>query len=120
MNVYNFETYKGDTLSFGFALEFDDAPQRPYQIWMGVRKNLNGTQDAQIDLNTGIDFAYQERNTLYYRVRLEPMVLGSLDAGLYYYTLNINFNGNQQEQTDSFTILAGTIELKDVAHVRNF
>ena len=82
----NLEMIRGDTLSFAFEVEFDEAPQI---------------------LEKGINFSKQEGTKLYYIVRVAPEDTENLEAGMYYYDLSIELNG------DVFTILNGALKIEE-------
>ena len=80
----NFDLIRGDTLSFAFEVEFDEAPQK---------------------LEKGINFSKQDGTKLYYIVRIAPEDTKNLETGMYYYDLQIELNG------DVFTILNGALKI---------
>ena len=103
----NLEMIKGDTLSFAVEIEFDDDPQELEKAFFTCKKNLDdGDVVFQKTLEDGISFRKQERNKLYYVVRIAPEVTKDIEAGNYFYDLSIELNG------DVFTILNGALKIE--------
>ena len=103
----NFEMIKGDTLSFAFEVEFDEAPQKLEKADFTCKANFDDN-DALFhkELEKGINFSKQDGNKLYYVVRVAPEDTKDLEAGIYYYDLSIELNG------DVFTILNGAMKIE--------
>ena len=102
----NFEMIRGDTFSFAFEVEFDEAPQKLEKADFTCKMNFD--DDANIfrkSLGSGITFAKQDGTKLYYIVRVAPEDTKNTEAGLYYYDLSIELNG------DVFTILNGSLKI---------
>lgn len=98
----NFEVIKGDTLSFGVEIAFDDTPPTDLNSAnFSVKRNHDDGYLFSKFLNAGIQKYKQVDNKLYYRVRVDPRDTENLEAGFYYYDLEIRANG------DVFTILNG-------------
>lgn len=94
---YNLEMVRGDTLTFGFELEGVDSITSAY---FSVKKNKNESEYAlQKALYHGIDRVESSK----YRVRVPPSDSEKLEAGIYYYDLQVETNG------DRFTILYGQL-----------
>lgn len=107
MEKTNLEMIRGDTLSFAFEVEFDEAPQKLEKVDFTCKMNFD--DDANIfrkSLSSGINFAKQDGNKLYYVVRVAPEDTENLEAGMYYYDLQIELNG------DVFTILSGAFKIE--------
>lgn len=103
----NFEMIRGDTLSFAFEAEFGEAPQKLEKVKFTCKMNFD--DDANIfqkSLGSGINFAKQDGTKLYYIVRVAPDDTKDLEAGMYYYDLQIELNG------DVFTILNGALKIE--------
>lgn len=103
----NLEMIKGDTLSFAFELEFDEAPQKLEKADFTCKTNFD--DDVAVfhkELEKGIDFSKQDGTKLYYIVRVDPEDTKNIEAGLYYYDLSIELNG------DVFTILNGVLKIE--------
>lgn len=103
----NFELIRGDTLSFAFEVEFDEAPQKLEKAYFTCKMNFD--DDANIfckSLGSGINFAKQDGTKLYYIVRIAPEDTKDLETGMYYYDLEIELNG------DVFTILNGALKIE--------
>lgn len=103
----NLEMIRGDTFSFAFEVEFDEAPQKLQKADFTCKMNLD--DDANIfrkSIGSGISFAKQDGTKLYYIVRVAPEDTKDLEAGLYYYDLSIEMNG------DVFTILNGALKIE--------
>ena len=103
----NFEMIRGDTLSFAFEVEFDEAPQKLEKADFTCKANFDDN-DALFhkELEKGINFSKQDGNKLYYVVRVAPEDTKDLEAGMYYYDLSIELNG------DVFTILNGAMNIE--------
>lgn len=98
----NFEVIKGDTLAFGVEIAFDDTPPTDLNSAnFSVKRNPDDGYLFSKFLNAGIQKYKQVDNKLYYRVRVDPRDTENLEAGFYYYDLEIRANG------DVFTILNG-------------
>lgn len=98
----NFEVIKGDTLAFGVEIAFDDTPPKDLNSAnFSVKRNPDDGYLFSKFLNAGIQKYKQVDNKLYYRVRVDPRDTENLEAGFYYYDLEIRANG------DVFTILNG-------------
>lgn len=103
----NLEMIKGDTFSFGFEVEFDEAPQKLEKADFTCKTNFDDDDVLfRKELEKGINFSKQERNKLYYIVRVAPEDTTNIEAGLYYYDLSIKLNG------DVFTILNGALKIE--------
>ena len=103
----NLEMIRGDTLSFAFEVEFDEAPQKLEKADFTCKANFDD-EDVLFhkELEKGINFSKQERNKLFYIVRIAPEDTENLEAGMYYYDLSIELNG------DVFTILNGALKIE--------
>lgn len=97
----NFEVIKGDTLAFGVELEFTEKAQDLEKAYFTVKTNPDDLAIFQKSLGNGIEKAGRIGNKIYYRVRADPKDTVKLEAGMYYYDLEIRVNG------DIFTILNG-------------
>ena len=107
MEKTNLEMIKGDTLSFSVEIEFDDKPQKLEKAFFTCKKNLDdGDIVFQKTLVDGISFRKQERNKTYYVVRIVPKDTKDIEAGNYFYDMQIEFNG------DVFTILTGALKVR--------
>mgnify|MGYP007011212376 CR=1 FL=1 len=102
----NLEMIKGDTLSFAFEVEFDEAPQKLEKADFTCKANFDDDVLFCKELEKGINFAKQERDKLYYIVRVAPEDTKNLETGMYYYDLSIELNG------DVFTILNGALRIE--------
>ena len=103
----NFDLIRGDTLSFAFEVEFDAAPQNLEKVDFTCKANFDD-EDVLFhkELEKGINFSKQDGTKLYYIVRVAPEDTKNLEAGLYYYDLSIELNG------DVFTILNGALKIE--------
>ena len=107
MEKTNFEMIKGDTLSFAVEIEFDDDPQKLEKAFFTCKKNLDdGDVVFQKALEDGISFRKQERYKMYYVVRIAPEDTKDIEAGHYFYDMQIEING------DVFTILTGALKVR--------
>lgn len=104
----NLEMIRGDTFSFAFEVEFDEDPQKLEKADFTCKANFDDN-DALFhkELEKGINFSKQEGNKLYYIVRAAPEDTKNLEAGMYYYDLSIELNG------DVFTILNGSLKIEE-------
>ena len=103
----NFEMIRGDTLSFAFAVEFDDAPQKLEKADFTCKTNLDDDDVVfNKELEKGINFVKQDGTKLYYIVRIAPEDTKNLETGMYYYDLQIELNG------DVFTLLNGALKIE--------
>ena len=104
----NLEMIRGDTLSFAFEVEFDEAPQKLQKADFTCKTNFDDN-DAVFhkELGNGIIFLKQDGKKLYYIVRVAPEDTKDLEAGMYYYDLSIELNG------DVFTILNGVLKIEE-------
>ena len=116
MEKMNLEMIRGDTLSFAFEVDFDEAPQKLEKADFSCKVNLDDDEALfHKELGNGIDFSKQDGNKLYYIVRIAPEDTENLEAGMYYYDLSIEMNG------DVFTILNGTLKIEsDVTTVKTY
>lgn len=91
---------RGDTLSFG--LEFEGLDQDLDTAYFTCRKSFTEAAVFQKSIGHGIT----KQETGKYVVRVAPEDTKDLEAGKYYYDLEISANG------DVFTILKGVLELE--------
>ena len=107
MEKTNLEMIRGDTLSFAFEVEFDESPQKLEKADFSCKENFDDN-DALFhkELEKGINFSKQDGTKLYYIVRVAPEDTENLEAGMYYYDLQIELNG------DVFTILNGSLKIE--------
>lgn len=104
----NFEVIKGDTLAFGVEIAFDDTPPKDLDsARFSVKRNPDDGNLFSKSLSDGIQKYKQADDKLYYRVRVDPADTKDLEAGFYYYDLEIRING------DVFTILKGLFIVED-------
>lgn len=107
MEKTNLEMIKGDTLSFAVEIEFDENPQKLEKAFFTCKKNLDdGDVVFQKALEDGISFRKQERYKMYYVVRIAPEDTKDIEAGHYFYDMQIEING------DVFTILTGALKVR--------
>ena len=103
----NFEMIRGDTLSFAFEVEFDEAPQKLEKADFTCKTNLDDDDVVfNKELEKGINFVKQDGTKLYYIVRIAPEDTKNLETGMYYYDLQIELNG------DVFTLLNGALKIE--------
>lgn len=114
MEKMNLEMIRGDTLSFAFEVDFDEAPQKLEKAYFSCKVNLDDDEALfHKELGNGIDFSKQDGTKMYYIVRIAPEDTENLEAGMYYYDLSIEMNG------DVFTIINGTLKIEsDVTTVK--
>ena len=108
MEKTNLEMIRGDTLSFAVEIEFDDKPQELEKAFFTCKKNLDDDDVVfQKALEDGITFRKQERNKMYYVVRIAPEDTKDIEAGHYFYDMQIELN------SDVFTILIGALKIRN-------
>ena len=97
----NMNMVRGDTLSFG--MEFVDFDQDLETAFFTCKKNYDDEQPVfQKSLGNGIT----KIETGKYVVRIAPEDTKDIDAGKYYYDLEIGAN------SDIFTILKGVLDIE--------
>lgn len=107
MEKTNLEMIKGDTLSFAVEIEFDDKPQELEKVFFTCKNNLDDDDVVfQKTLGKGISFSKQERNKMYYVVRIAPEDTKDIESGYYFYDMQIELN------SDVFTILTGALKVR--------
>lgn len=103
MNFYrkNIKNVRGDTYSIGFKTEGFE--QELDNIYFTCRDNLTDESIVlfQKSLGDGITLTEQEGDIYSYNVRVAPEDTRDIQAGTYYYDLQININ------EDIFTIMRG-------------
>ena len=103
----NLEMIRGDTFSFAFEVEFDEAPQKLEKADFTCKTNFDDDDVVfHKELEKGINFVKQDGTKLYYIVRVAPEDTKNIEAGMYYYDLSIELNG------DVFTILNGALKIE--------
>ena len=103
----NFEMIRGDTFSFAVEIEFDDNPQKLEKADFTCKRNFDDDDVLfHKELGDGINFSKQDGTKMYYVVRVAPEDTKNLEAGMYYYDLQIELNG------DVFTILNGALKIE--------
>lgn len=99
MKYTNFSMVKGDTLAFGFEIEGIDEIENAF---FSCKKNKDDKDYVfQRELGDGI---YKAENGKY-GVRIPPSDTKDVEAGFYYYDLQIQVN------LDIFTVLIGRLEI---------
>lgn len=110
MNYYenNIRHVKGDT--FSCAMKIEDLDQQLESAYFSCRDSLNDDSELlfQLSLNNGISqVEYDSTNDIRsYAIRIPPDLTEDLQAGTYYYDLQIGVNG------DIFTIMRGEFILE--------
>ena len=106
---YNLTMIRGDTLSFG--IEFEGLDQELETAYFTCKRSYDDTTPL-FEKSIGAGIHHLEDN--YYGVRIAPEDTANLEAGKYYYDLEISVNG------DVFTVMRGYLELKpDATHGRS-
>lgn len=100
MNDKNIRMTRGDTLAFG--MEFDGLDQDLDSAYFTCKKAYEGENVFQKSLGDGISKAEDNK----YRVRVAPEDTANIDAGKYYYDLEIGVNG------DIFTLMKGILDIE--------
>ena len=107
MEKTNLEMIRGDTLSFAVEIEFDDKPQKLEKAVFICKTNFDDDDDVfKKTLGNGITFSKQERNKMYYVVRISPEDTKDIEAGHYFYDMQIELN------SDVFTIMTGALKVR--------
>ncbi len=97
----NIQMVRGDTLAFG--LEFDGLDQNLDSAYFTCKQNDTETEFVfQKSLGNGIELVETNK----YRVRVAPEDTANIEAGNYYYDLQIGVNG------DIYTLLIGILEIQ--------
>lgn len=96
----NISMIRGDTFAFGVEIEGLD--QNLSSAYFTCRKSFDGEIVFQKSLSHGIS----KVTTGQYRVRVAPEDTKQVEAGQYYYDLEIGAN------SDIFTILKGTLTIE--------
>ncbi len=92
---------RGDTLAFG--IEIEGMEQDLDSAYFSIKSSLSSSDYiVQKSLNDGIS----KNSTELYTVRLAPSDTQNLEAGQYYYDLQIGVN------SDIFTVLRGVINIE--------
>ena len=102
MDDSNISMVRGDTLELGLAIEDEDGNAMDVDsAYFSCKKNYDEPYSFQKSLENGIT-----RQALgQYVVRVAPADTADLDAGLYFYDLQVGKNG------DVFTLLIGSLNI---------
>ena len=103
-----FEMTRGDTFAFG--IEMEGNTQELESAYFSVKKDIDSDVYVfQKSLYDGISLVEIGEDSIFYRVRIAPNDTKNLDAGKYYYDLELGLNG------DVFTPIKGILTIdKDV------
>ena len=102
----NIQMIRGDTLAFAVKITFDDSPQTLDSAYFTCKKNYSDDAPVfQKKLDNGIYLADSDEESLYYTIRVAPSDTKNLEAGQYYYDLQVSANG------DVFTIIDGVLDI---------
>lgn len=95
---------RGDTLSFGVEIKDQDGEYLDVETaYFTCKKNLNDDDPVfQKEMDTGIT----RDDTGRYVVRVAPSDTADIEAGRYYYDLQVGLNG------DIFTLLRGVLDIQ--------
>lgn len=96
----NITMVRGDTLSFG--MEFEDLDQDLTSAYFSVKKSYS---DSSYTLQKSLGSGITKVETGKYRVRVAPSDTANVDAGNYFYDLQVSAN------SDVFTILRGMLTI---------
>ena len=113
MKENNIEMIRGDTLAFGIKIELhpdsgDSSTLNVSSIFMTVKNSLNGSPIVQLYRNgdeQDDNHSITKVEDGLYRVHMCPEDSNKLEAGQYYYDVQITCNG------DRFTILYGVLQV---------
>jgi len=104
----NIDMVRGDTLAFAVKITFDEDVQELDSAYFTCKRNYADTEPVfQKKLSNGIYVSEQTDDGLIYTVRVAPDDTKDVDAGKYYYDMEIGCNG------DVFTILHGVLEIEN-------
>ena len=102
MDDSNITMVRGDTLALGINITDEDGePLNVDSAYFSCKKNYDEPYAFQKSLNDGITKSSDGN----YVVRVAPADTADLDAGLYFYDLQVEKNG------DVFTVLIGSLNL---------
>lgn len=104
MTDTNLTMVRGDTLSFGF--EYDGTTQDLATAFFTCRKSFNS---EQVIFQKSLGHGITKSDTGKYIVRVAPSDTRYLEAGAYYYDLQVSING------DVFTPLKGALIIENDA-----
>lgn len=103
MNYFrkNINNVRGDTYSIGLTVE--DIDQELDSVYFTCRDNLNDNSNILFEksLNNGITLTEHSTHKYSYSVRIAPADTRNIQAGVYYYDLQIGIN------EDIFTVMKG-------------
>ena len=104
----NLDMIRGDTLAFAVKITFDSDVQELDSAYFTCKRNYaEDTPIFQKKLNNGIYVSEETDDGLIYIVRVAPKDTKDIDAGKYYYDLEIGVN------SDVFTILYGVLDIEN-------
>lgn len=106
MEKVNLEMIRGDTFTFGFEVEYDADPQALDSVSFTCKKNYDDADVVfQKKLGHGVTYTKDSSEKYQYVVRVAPEDTETIEAGHYYYDLQIGING------DVFTVLIGSLKI---------
>lgn len=106
MDYENVEMVRGDTLSFGLEVEFDEGVQPLDSAYFTCKSNYEDvTPVFQKTLDDGIDIVSSGADSVVYRIRVAPGDTKNIEPKNYYYDFQIGINH------DVFTVLRGILKV---------
>ena len=103
---HNIAMVRGDTLAFAVKITFDNDAQELETCYFTCKSNYaDKTPVFQKSLDNGIYLSEQDGESLYYIIRVAPADTRNIEAGRYYYDLQIGVNG------DVFTVMGGVLDV---------
>lgn len=100
----NLRMVRGDT--FSFTIEIDGLTSDLTSAYFSCKNNKdNSTYTFQKSLGDGIQKVFETDNSKSYQVTIEPEDTNEIDAGNYYYDLQLEIDG------DVFTPLIGVLNI---------
>lgn len=98
---------RGDTMSFGLKVEFDEGVQNLDTAFFTCKSNYDGYDVIfKKSIGDGIDIVGTDEKSVTYRVRIAPNDTKNLDPGNYYYDFQIGIN------YDVFTLRRGILKIE--------
>lgn len=98
---------RGDTMSFGLKVEFDEGVQNLETAFFTCKSNFDDYDVIfKKSIGDGIEIAGVDEKSVTYRIRIAPNDTKNLDPGNYYYDFQIGVN------YDVFTLRRGILKIE--------
>jgi hypothetical protein len=106
MSYENVSMVRGDTMSFGLQVQFDDGVQPLDTAYFTCKANYSDINPVfQKSLDDGIDIVSSDTDSVIYRIRVAPEDTKYIEPKNYYYDFQIGINH------DIFTVLRGILKV---------